>query len=531
MLSKFHARRRERGGRLLGLLSAFCLLAAFLCSCGSKETIVDDNYRNYYEIFVRSFYDSDGDGVGDLNGVTQKLDYIADMGFNGIWLMPIMPSPTYHKYDVTDYCGVDSQYGVQEDFARLTRECHSRGIRVVIDFVINHSSSQHEWFQQACAYLKGLGEGEKPDAAQCPYVDYYHFSREKGGEGFYQVPGTDWYYEGSFWSEMPDLNLSCQALRRELEQAADYWMELGADGFRMDAALHFEERNTAFNTQTLHWLYEYCKQKNPDFYMVSEIWANRAVIADYYGSRTPSMFNFDAAGAEGQLIKAARGNLSAAALATAMRDYQEVFGGVYEDYIDAPFLTNHDMNRVANALMNDQDNMKMACGLLMMMNGSPFVYYGEEIGMASKGMKDESKRTAMYWSRTDETGMTENPDGAEVMTSAFAPVDEQLTEEDSLLNYYRRALRLRNENPEIARGKITLIESLCGGSQAAMLKTWRESTVGIVYHTGKESAQITVAGTDLEEMKIRGYLTLNGEAAALEEGVLSMPPQSICILK
>ena len=125
--------------------------------------IIDDNYRNYYEVFVYSFYDSDGDGIGDINGVTQKLDYIQDMGFNGIWLMPIMQSTTYHKYDVTDYYAIDKEYGTIDDFQRLVDECHKRDINVVIDFVINHSSSKHQWFQEACAYLRQLPDGQEPD--------------------------------------------------------------------------------------------------------------------------------------------------------------------------------------------------------------------------------------------------------------------------------------------------------------------------------------------------------------------------------
>lgn len=111
--------------------------------------IIDDNYRNYYEIFVYSFYDSDGDGIGDLNGVIEKLDYVQEMGFNGIWLMPVMPSTTYHKYDVTDYYGIEPEYGTMEDFERLVEECHKRDIRLIIDFVMNHSSSKHPWFLEA----------------------------------------------------------------------------------------------------------------------------------------------------------------------------------------------------------------------------------------------------------------------------------------------------------------------------------------------------------------------------------------------
>ncbi|MCH5270903.1 MAG: alpha amylase [Lachnospiraceae bacterium] len=548
MVSRFQARRKGKGGRLLCLLSVFTLLIVSLCSCASKKddgitvnpvtydyeqtlNIIDDNYRNYYEIFVYSFYDSDGDGIGDLNGVIEKLDYIADMGFNGIWLMPIMPSPTYHKYDVTDYYGIDSKYGTVEDFTRLAEECHNRGIRLVIDMVINHSSSNHAWFLQACSYLRTLPKEAEPDPSECPYVEYYHFSRERIDATYYAITGCDWYYEGSFWSEMPDLNLGSEALRQEFEQIAAYWIDLGVDGFRMDAALHFEEKDTAFNTETLNWLYEYCKGLNPDFYMVSEIWAALPTITDYYGSKTPSMFNFDAAGAEGMLIQAARGKYPAASLVAKMQSYENTFGGAYADYIDAPFLTNHDMNRVANALMNDGNSLKMACGLMMMMNGSPFVYYGEEIGMASKGTADENKRIAMYWSDTDTEGMTKGPADADVITSGFAAVDEQLADGTSILNYYKRALRLRNENPEIARGSITLVESLCEEHQAAILKTWQESTIGIVYNTSDEEIQVILSGTELADMQIRGYLTLNGEIITLQDGVLTMPAQSICVLK
>lgn len=543
------------GNGRLRLLPIFCI-AIMLCACGNastenKETgafvdrqeknsyayeqelnIIDDNYRNYYEIFVYSFYDSDGDGIGDLNGVTQKLDYIADMGFNGIWLMPVMPSPTYHKYDVTDYYDIDAQYGTVEDFQTLLEACHDRGIRVVIDMVINHTSSQHEWFTAACEYLHTLEAGEEADLTDCPYVGYYHFSREQKNGDYYPVSDSDWYYEGVFWSEMPDLNLENETLRQELEAVASYWLEMGVDGFRMDAALHFEESDTAFNTETLNWLYSYCKEINPDFYMVSEVWASESTIADYYASGTPGFFNFDLADSEGKLIKAARGKLDAASLVSSMLTYQADFSAANPDYIDAPFITNHDMGRVCNALVSDENDLKMAGGLLMTMNGSPFVYYGEEIGMKSKGTKDENKRLPMYWSETNTEGMTDGPaDADEGITSSFASVEEQLADETSILNYYKRALRLRNENPEIARGTITQVDSLCSGHQAAILKTWEDSTIAIVYNTSDEALEVELAGTELEAMGIRGYLTLNGEKVVLEGGRLNMPGQSICILK
>ena len=230
----------------------------------------------------------------------EKLDYISDLGCNGIWLMPIMPSPTYHKYDTTDYEAVDEAYGTADDFKELASACHEKGIRLIIDVAMNHSSSQHPWFTQACEYLAGLKAGEKPDDTVCPYVDYYHFSDKQEGTTYYAVPGSSsWWYEGSFWSEMPDLNLKSPAVQKEFEEVADYWIDLGVDGFRMDAAMHYEENATNANCDILNKLYTYCKEKNPQFYMVSEVWASENVIADYYASGTPSMFNFDAGTAKG----------------------------------------------------------------------------------------------------------------------------------------------------------------------------------------------------------------------------------------
>ncbi|MCD7764514.1 MAG: alpha amylase [Lachnospiraceae bacterium] len=504
-------------------------------TAGMMTEALDDNYRNYYEIFVYSFYDSDGDGIGDLNGVREKLDYIEEMGFDGIWLMPVMPSTTYHKYDVTDYYGIDEEYGTLEDFQALIEECHERGIRVVIDFVINHTSSQHEWFRTACEYLASLDEGEEPDVNVCPYVGYYHFSQTQENSDYYEIPVTGsstWYYEGVFWSEMPDLDLSNEALRAELEQIAAYWIDMGVDGFRMDAALHFEESDTAFNTEVLNWLYTYCLTLDPDFYMVSEVWSSESAIADYYASGTPSMFNFDMADAEGKLIKAARGTLKVSSLIDSMIQWQEDFSAENPDYIDAAFISNHDTGRISNALVSDENDVKMAAGLLMTMSGNTFVYYGEEIGMKSKGTADENKRLPMIWSDTDDTGMTDGPaDAEEGITSSFAAVDEQLADETSILNYYKRAIALRETNPEIARGTIEKVEELCDGNTAAILKTWEESTIAILYNTSDDGVEMNLAGTALSGMEVSGYLTLNDEEIVLADDVAVLPAQSILVLR
>lgn len=525
--------------RILSAVVVLVLFAGVLAGCISgngtqdaKLNIIDDNYRNYYEIFVGSFYDSDGDGMGDLKGVEEKLDYISDLGCNGIWLMPIMPSPTYHKYDTTDYEAVDEAYGTADDFKELASACHEKGIRLIIDVAMNHSSSQHPWFTQACEYLAGLKAGEKPDDTVCPYVDYYHFSDKQEGTTYYAVPGSSsWWYEGSFWSEMPDLNLKSPAVQKEFEEVADYWIDLGVDGFRMDAAMHYEENATNANCDILNKLYTYCKEKNPQFYMVSEVWASENVIADYYASGTPSMFNFDAGTAKGALVNAVRKG-DPVSLVNSMLKYQNDFSQKNPDYIDAPFLSNHDMARIANTLVNDPDKIKTAAGLLMTMNGSPFVYYGEEIGMNSSGTKDENKRIPMVWSKTDTTGMTKGPADMDAgIESPFPAEDEQEKDKDSILSYYKNALRLRNQNPEIARGTIEKVESLCKDSQAAITKTYQDSTIGIVYNLGEGNGTVDLKKTALENMNLEGSLTLKEETVQLKDGKLEMPACSIAVLK
>ncbi len=454
----------------------------------------DDMYRNYYEVFVYSFYDGDGDGIGDLKGLTDKLDYIADLGCNGIWLMPVMPSPTYHKYDVTDYRDIDPEYGTMEDFEALLTAAHDRHINVIIDMVINHTSSKHPWFIEATDYLKSLENGQTPDPEACIYCDYYHFSDEKKDNTWYKVAGTDYYYEGSFWSEMPDLNLANESLISEIYDIADFWIEKGVDGFRMDAPLHYEETDTAFNTAVLNGLYEHCIGSDPDFYMVSEVWASENTIRDYYMSNTPSMFDFALASAEGDIVKAARGAEKADRFARRVVELEDERKSIYDAAIDAAFITNHDMPRVYNALNGKAEDMKMAAALLLSLPGNTFIYYGEEIGMCSSGKEDENKRLPMLWSDSGTSGMCEGPKDADKVEQKCKALDEQIADPSSLYNTYRKCLELRNAYPEIARGKSEIIEDLTDEKTAVIRRTWTdngdESNIFIVYNTGKEDAAL-----------------------------------------
>lgn len=501
--------------------------------------ILNDNYRNYYEIFVASFFDSDGDGMGDLNGVTGKLDYIndgndatdTDLGFNGIWLMPVMPSPSYHKYDTTDYRAVDPAYGTLEDFQKLADACHTRGIKLILDFAFNHTSAQHFWFLEALRYYENLGEGETPDYAACPYAAYYHFSTEKAGAmDWYRAGNSAWYYEGSFWDQMPDLALDNPAVLKELESAASFWLGMGADGFRLDAVKEYVSGSLEANIEILRRFNDYVLSVDPDAYLVGEAWETVATgLAPYYKSGMKSFFNFPLAQATGNMASVVnRGD--GQKLAALLTGSAEVYGASNPGFIDAPFLSNHDTSRLSAQYINDAAKMKLAAGILLTMSGSPFVYYGEELGMNSKGDRDENKRLPMHWSDTVLFGMPNPPPGADAVTQKFPALDVQQGDPLSIYNYYKRALRIRNESPEIARGETQIAEALTYGQVCAVKKNYGGGEILIVYNLG-EAAEVSLAGTDYASYALYGYLTVGETPVSLEHETLSLPPCGIAVLR
>jgi len=455
--------------------------------------------------------------------------------------MPVMSSPTYHKYDVIDYMSIDPEYGSIDDMKNLVNKAHEEEITVIVDFVMNHSSSKNEWFLKACDYLRNLPDDQQINLNDCPYAGYYHFSKEQLSQSYYKVPGCDWYYEGSFWSEMPDLNYNSEELRKEFESIASYWInDIGIDGFRMDAVMHFEENDISYNTEVMSWIYDYCKSLNPDFYMVSEVWSSEDTIAKYYQSNTDSFFNFDAADAEGRIVKTALGKMSAEKFVSYLAKYEEDYSSSYEGYIDAPFITNHDMGRVCNSLKSEEDALKFAGGLLLSMDGNPFVYYGEEIGMKSKGNKDENKRLPMLWdydSANKEVkeckDNTKGPDDSDPdIYSSFDGVLQQIDDPLSILNYYKKALNIRNAFPEIARGRIVIDEKLTKDNLAVITKRWESDEIVIVYNNSPtEELSLNVLGTDYDSMSIVAYLTVDNSKIKREGDTIILPKRSIVYLK
>lgn len=508
-----------------------------------KLNVIDDNYRTYYEVFLYSYYDSNGDGIGDINGLISKLDYIndgddstdTDLGCNGIWLMPIMTSTTYHKYDVTDYYGIDPEYGTLDDFKNLMTECEKRGIKVIIDLPLNHTSTQNDWFVKATDYLKSLKEGEEPNLKDCPYVEYYNFKKkdEAVGSTYYQVEDTDWYYEAVFWDQMPDLNLSCKSLRREIENIADFWLSLGVGGFRLDAAKEFYSGSTEKNISVLKWFSKYVKSKNKDNYLVAEVWEGSESYTQYYKSGIDSTFDFDFGDSSGIITKTANGKNNASsgkAFGKAVVKIQKMIKKANKKGIDAPFFTNHDTGRASGFLLYKPENIKMAWAMNLFMSGSAFLYYGEELGMSGSGI-DENKRAPMYWSTENTEGMTKGPEAMETVEHRFEPEDKQAEDPFSILNFIKRTIRIRNENPEIARGTVAYMDEIEDEDICAISKTYKKSTIYILYNFADEEKKVKVNKDTYKYEDIRGYLTTTGEAVTIEEDEITLPAKSVVVLK
>jgi len=412
----------------------------------------------FYEVFVRSFKDSDGDGVGDINGLIEKLDYLndgdpattTDLGVTALWLMPIMQSPSYHGYDVVDYYAVDDEYGTREDFPRLMDEAHARGMRVIVDLVLNHTSTKHPWFIEA-------------NAGNPEYRDWYVWADEApawrgptGQQVWYR--GKEGYYYALFWSEMPDLNLENQVVTDEIHAITEYWLtEMNVDGFRLDAIKHFvEEGSVQENTPATHaWLQgfrQFYTGVDPEAFTVGEAWTPLDKAIDYVGDEMDIVFDFDLAEA---FLRSADGPLASSAsqhLETLM-----AVEGVPQGQFGV-FLTNHDQNRVMDTVRGVQQ-AKLAAVMLLTSPGVPFIYYGEEIGMAGS-KPDENIRRPMQWSGENlRVGFsTHTPWRAPSLDYPEVNVEDQTSDPDSLLSLYRTLIGLRNEHAALRTGETLVVD-------------------------------------------------------------------------
>ena len=491
---------------------------------------IDDNYRTFYEIFVYSFCDSDGDGIGDLQGVISKLDYLQKLGIQGIWLMPIHPSTSYHKYNVSDYYAIDPDYGTMEDFDALIAECEKRDIHLIIDLVLNHSGSEHAWFKEAYSYFQSLPAGAEPNVADCKYLDYYFFQKEAAG-GYCEVTGTEWYYEARFNYDMPDLNLASEAVREEIRAIMEFWLNKGVDGFRLDAAKEFYSGGVEQNIEVLSFLQQTAESIKPDVYMVAEVWEGYATIARYYESGINSIFDFEFGDSTGRIVKALRGAGQSSVVskyAPALEGANEKYAAGNPDYINAPFLSNHDVGRIAGFVMRDPGKTKLAGAMNLFMSGSAFIYYGEEIGMVGSG-NDPSKRAPMYWNAARDNGTTDLPPECELPDEyPFGSLEEQLNDDASVYNYYRQAIAIRNAMPVISHGVTTCEEALNVGCVSAQRKTWNEDECIILMNISPNAAQVDLSA--YADWTLAATLSADGNPIVLEGTDLDIAAYGIAVL-
>ncbi len=429
-----------------------------------EPPITTENWWNetvFYEIFVRSFYDSDGDGVGDLNGLIEKLDYLNDgdpsttddLGVTGIWLMPITESPSYHGYDVVDYYTVDQEYGSNEDFIRLVEEAHARGIYVIVDLVMNHSSSQNPWFVES--------EAENPE-----FRDWYVWEAENPGfRGPWDQPvwytTASGYYYALFWSEMPDMNFRNEEVTETFYDINRFWLEeMQTDGFRLDAIKYLIENGAALEStpETHAWLqayHQFYKRVNPNAFTVGEVWSSTDTVLKYTGDQVDIAFAFDLAEA---FIAASKGPLNLPVVTEMTTMVEEFPPNQY-----ATFLSNHDQDRVMSQL-RDVTTAKLAATMLLTSPGVPFVYYGEEIGMKGSGPHEDIRRPMQWHGENIGAGFTTGiPWQAPSLDYKEVNIANQTDDPELLLNHYRTLIGLRNEHEALLKGDWTLIDS--GGAR------------------------------------------------------------------
>lgn len=489
----------------------------------TKPTKTGNKNGVFYELYVNSFYDTNNDSHGDLKGVTKKLDYLNDgkpatkndLQVNGIWMMPINPSPSYHKYDVTDYYNIDPQYGSLQDFRKLTTEAHKRNVKIVMDLVVNHTSSEHPWFVDA---LKNKNS---------QYRDYYIWAdkntdlNEQGSWGqqvWHQASNGEYFY-ATFWGGMPDLNYDNPKVQEEMIKVGKFWLTQGADGFRLDAAMHiFKGQTPEGAKKNITWWNEFrdaMRETNPNAYLVGEVWDQPEVVAPYYQS-LDTTFNFDLAGKIVHSVKnGADQGVAAAAIAT-----DALFKSYNPNKIDGVFLTNHDQNRVMSELNGDANKAKSAASILLTLPGNPFIYYGEEIGMTGE-KPDELIREPFRWYEGNGPGQTSWETPVYNTGGNGVSVEAETKQKDSLLNHYREMIRVRQQHEELVKGDLKSLQ-VNNQQVIAYSRTYKQKSIEVYHNISNKPVTLTVSS--------KGKLIFASEKGAKKEKAKLVIPANATVL-
>lgn len=499
----------------------------------------------FYEIYIRSFQDSNDDGIGDLNGIARRLDYLADLGVDAIWITPFFPSPQIDfGYDVSDYENVDPQFGTLADFDRLLAAAHDRGIKMIIDVVFNHTSNRHAWFEASRS------------SRSSPYRDWYIW-RDGAGPGrppnnwesafggpawtFDETTGQ-WYYH-FFYSQQPDLNWRNPVVEQRMFETLAFWIDRGVDGFRLDAVNSlFEDPGlrdnpplpapkitlTGVRTQdfvntkclpevheVLRRLRQFVDRRNPDVVLISEAYVEDVDdLVLFYGQNDEMHlpFNFFLAQVRAR---------DAAQFRQVVDRVEQAFGDLWPSHV----LSNHDIDRACDRFAAgpaDKDRVATLLAMLLLtLRGSPFVYYGEEIGMRTfpparlEDVRDPVGRTfwptykgrdgvrrPMQWQGTAAAGFTRGTPWLETAPDAGARnVAGQLAAPGSVLNFYRALLRFRRSSDALRAGRYRALSSERG--VFAFLRQSDHETVLVILNTADDQQSLPLTG--LEELATRSW--------------------------
>lgn len=462
----------------------------------SEPETADAWARNavFYQIFVRSFYDGNGDGIGDFQGITKNIGYLKELGVDAVWLMPMFESSTYHGYDVVDYYSVEQDYGTMEEFQELVDTCHENGIKIIIDFVVNHSSSYNEWFQDALS---------NPESE---YRDYYFIqdTEPEDASMWWKDEETGLYYYGHYDSIMPDFNYGNAAVHEKIKDVAGFWLDKGIDGFRLDGSNNIDEENESVTHAWWQEFTAYVKEKNPDAFIVGENWySNTQSIAPYYGDMYSS-FDFPLCNKIADMTGGSQTDV-VSILADVHESYAaaaEGSGGLVSYFSDATMIGNHDMDRIATRA-GSQENARLAAALLMTLPGTPFIYYGDELGQYGQSPDGNRREPFDWYASAEGEGMT-------VMKGTYfdnmvytvagdgISYEEEAADENSMLHYYKKLIAIRKENPMLFYGKYETI-GFCDGAYAYCVTDDSASDMLLIVHALREDVSFTLkgAGTDL----------------------------------
>ena len=518
---------------MLSLLS-IASIASTSCGGGGNGYNIEDvdnaGGSAWYEIFVGSFCDSNGDGVGDLNGIKSKLDYLKKLGVSGLWLTPIHPSPSYHHYDVSDYYAVSSDFGTVDDFVSLCSEAKEKGIKIIIDMVFNHTAKNSKWFDN------WVQNAAKKDS---PYYDNYVYSKTpKYGYAF--DSRTNLYIESNFSDSMPELNMDNPNVRQELKNIQKFWLEKGASGFRYDAVKYYYCTNsngsisghTEDNVALMRELAESARSIKEDAYLIGECWVDdRDELCAYAGSGM-DVFYFPTSGTSGS---ASIGNV----VSSSKYDNfpKEVIAGldklhsVRKDANYVAFVSNHDQDRwgnFQNGHPKPQERRKLMVSSYLLTPGTPFMYYGEEIEMlGTRGSKDQTdapRRQAMVWG--EEAITCKQPENYTVDKQTETSVKDAEADPWSFYNHYRKVLSVRNKyNKVFQKGDYELLS--WAGKQAFGFKITSDSdTYYLVHNCSSAELELDVSGSSIVE----DIMTMK-EASSLSNGKIKLKGYSSVLIK